>query len=94
MVNHTYQVSLALEKLFMNVKDLETSKRNYILTRDEKVIDQILAEKKKISNSYEELFFMLKDNKEQLQNVKDLDFLIKEKFKIVDEAVDLNIPAS
>ncbi len=91
MVNHTYDVSLALEKLFMNVKDLESQKRNYILTRNDTIRNQILAEKTKISQSYEELYFLVNDNKQQFENVKELDHLIKEKFAIVDDALNLTV---
>jgi len=91
MVNHTYDVSLALEKLFMNVKDLETQKRNYILTRNDTIRNQILAEKTKISKSYDELYFLVNDNKQQFENVKELDHLIKEKLAIVDGALNLTV---
>ena len=37
LINETYDISLALENVFVNVKDLETANRNYILTQDDSI---------------------------------------------------------
>jgi hypothetical protein len=88
-VNHTYEVSITLEKLFMSLKDLETAKRNYILTRNDTLKKQIFTEKIKINQLSKQLSFMLKDNKLQMRNLNDLEALINVKYTLVENAFHL-----
>lgn len=87
LINYTYDVSLSLENVFVNVKDLETAKRNYILTQNDSIKNVVFQERNKLHYSFSKLSHLLKNNKEQQGNLHDLALLIQEKNKIVDAAL-------
>lgn len=92
MVNHTYKVSLILESIFVNVKDLEITKRNYILTREDSLHHTIAKERTRLRQSFAALSSLLKDNPQQMKNLQELQLLLEEKNRLIDDA--MNTPLS
>lgn len=87
MVNHTYNISLVLDNLFMSLKELETDRRNYILEENDSLKNAIISEKQQVENSYNNLKALLQKSKAQENNLKELNELIKQKFNIVDQTL-------
>lgn len=87
MVNHTYNISLVLDNLFMSLKELETDRRNYILEENDSIKNAIISEKQQVENSYNSLKALLQKSKGQENNLKELNELIKQKFNIVDQTL-------
>lgn len=89
-VNHSYEVSLSLESLYAEIKDLETQKRNYIITPDPSVVHEIHSRENKIKNIFTKLQKMVSDNPEQIKNLRSIDEMLKYEYKIIDQALATN----
>lgn len=89
-VNHTYDVTLDINKLYIKIKDLETTKRDYILSSDDSVRYAILLLKKDINQLLKKVEEGTKDNKEQQENIANLRLLVKKKYEIVDRTIKQN----
>ena len=87
LINETYDISLALENVFVNVKDLETANRNYILTQDDSIKKMVFKEQVKLQKTFIKLSQLIKKNDDQVQNLFDLKLLLMEKNKIVENAL-------
>lgn len=86
-VNNTYNVSLSLENLYMNLNELEDAKKNYIMEQNES-IKNIIFKKKYIADfSLNRLKQQSKNNNQQSKNIHELETLVKKNYKIVDEAL-------
>lgn len=79
----TYEVSLKLESLYSDLKDIETERRNFILIRDED--SKIVVENrfKEIDVLQKEIAKMVHDNPQQLENSALLNDMVDYKQKIV-----------
>lgn len=85
---HSYDVSLLLQTLYSDLKDIETERRNYILMRDsesKQVVDQRFAE---IDILQKQIQHHLADDSLQIENVAMLNDMVDYKQKIVDETYD------
>ncbi|WP_297982931.1 ATP-binding protein [uncultured Chryseobacterium sp.] len=90
-VIHSYEVSLTLETLYSQMKDIETQKRNYILTHDPSIIYEVSDRKDKINESLVKLRKLIRDNPEQIENANMLGKMIQYKYKIIGQAFSENI---
>jgi signal transduction histidine kinase len=90
LVAHTYRVTVEIEQLYTNIKDLEIERRNYLLTNNTNLIQNILSSKLKISKNLIRIQNLIKYNSKQESLLKELEKLITEKFVIVDQAVKPN----
>ena len=45
IVEHTYRVLIKIEHVFTKIKNVEIDRRNYLLTHDKKLLDQIEFDK-------------------------------------------------
>ena len=88
LVNHTFNVRLQLNELYVQLKDLETSKRDYILTEDQTIKFATKILMKNIKTSLKEVKMITIDNQKQQNNFKKLEKLVDKKFDIVNEALD------
>ncbi len=86
-VEHTYKVSIEIEDLFSNIKDLEIERRNFLLTKNEKLPHLIIASKAKIFLNIRQIAKLTGDNPKQKILKKQIQVLLAEKFKIVDDAL-------
>ncbi len=87
MVAHSYKVTVEIEQLYTNIKDLEIERRNFLLTNNDKLPSQIKFSKSIIKHNIKNLKELTKDNPKQLYLIKKAEKLITEKFKIVDYAL-------
>ncbi len=83
-LSHTYNVTLKLEKLFALVKDLEISKRDYVLTQDETIKFSVKILRKNIENSIDDIQKLTIDNPVQQKNIVHLKELIHKKYQVID----------
>ena len=83
MISHTYKVSIEIEQLYTNIKDLEIERRNYLLTKNNAILKSISSTKNEITKNLIRLNTLTKDNQRQKLVIERLDVLIKEKFEIV-----------
>lgn len=94
-VYHTQNVSLDLVRLYANLKDIETERRNFILdnsdTSTEAISNKRMLENRKL---LQDLTILLKDNRVQRQNLKILTRLVEQKYAIVDDTFRNHIDAS
>jgi signal transduction histidine kinase len=86
-VAHTYKATVEIEQLYTNIKDLEIERRNYLLVRNQNLIQNISYLKKEILINLLSIKYVTKDNPKQLLLLKKLDGLVKEKFKIIDKDI-------
>ena len=86
-VEHTYKVSIEIEDMYSNIKDLEIERRNFLLTKNEKLPQLIFATKAKIYLNLKQISKLTGDNLEQEVLNKQVELLLAEKFKIVDKAL-------
>ncbi len=87
MVAHSYKVTLEIEQLYTNIKDLEIERRNFLLTQNKKLPSQIGFSKVIIKHNIENIKQLTTDNPRQKYLIKKIEELSFEKFKIVDNAV-------
>lgn len=87
MVAHSYKVTVEIEQLYTNIKDLEIERRNFLLTNNEKLPSQINFSKIIIKHNIENLKELTKDNPRQVYLLESIEKLSVEKFKIVDYAL-------
>lgn len=91
LIVHTYEVAIKLEKLFTRIKDIETEKRDFILTNDEGIKLAIKLHKEEIEDLFKQTKDSTFDNPEQQNNFADLRQLIDFKYKIVSQVVNRKI---
>ncbi len=79
----SYEVSVKLERVYSNLKDIETERRNFILTKDPTSRPTIAAKKKEINALLAELETLFRDQPEQTENLESLRLMIRYKYDIV-----------
>lgn len=86
-VEHTYDVSLQIEKLYTAIKELEIERRNYLLTHDKKLINDISISKVKINDAILTLKNLTTDNSLHQKKIKKIQNLLTQKFQIVNQSI-------
>lgn len=89
-VTHTYRVLLKIENVFGTIKNLEIDRRNYLLTREQLMVDKVEQDKIEIKKNITELNNLIKDDDNQRNAVLKLDSLVNKKIAIVNEVLDPN----
>lgn len=91
-ITNSYEVALKLEKLYSNIKDIETERRNYILSGAAKtrlesktIIDEKIAANTEILKILKSNF---KEDPEQLNNLDALQMMILYKYDIVHQTYE------
>lgn len=90
MVAHSYKVTIEIEQLFTNIKDLEIERRNYLLTKNKKLPTQINFSKLIIKHNIDYLKKLTSDNPKQRKLIDTIEKLCIEKFKVVDYGLKNN----
>ena len=83
-VNHSFDVSLKLEELYSDIKNIETERRNFLITGNLENLENIPALKIAIDRDMAELKESIDHNPKQLKNLQELNTLVAEKIKLVD----------
>ncbi|MEC5393811.1 ATP-binding protein [Bergeyella sp. RCAD1439] len=87
-VYHSFDVSLALEGLYSEIKNMETSRRDYIVTGDRRVIKDLKTSEEKVRESLGLVVFLVRDNAEQSASAARLGKLVEEKLELVNTYID------
>ncbi|MFT3908407.1 MAG: PAS domain-containing protein [Ferruginibacter sp.] len=88
-INHSYQVKLNLEQLLSNVKDVESSQRGFLLTKDSIFLVQFEESKKNTYALLSNIDSLTNDNKPQQQKAIELKTLIDRRFELLSRGIEL-----
>ena len=78
-VNHSYEVSLELERLNSYLKDSETGQRGYLITKDSTFLQPYILAKPRIEGSFAKVKGYTKNNPLQENNLRKLEFYINKR---------------
>lgn len=88
-VTHTYEVKGALEKLLRNLIDAETGQRGFLYANDPAFLDPYNNALKSIPDSVAAVMSLIKDNPEQIQRLKAIDELSRQKTTELAKTIEL-----
>jgi signal transduction histidine kinase/CHASE3 domain sensor protein len=88
-VNHSYEVSLELERLMSYIKDSETGQRGFIITKDSTFLIPYTKSKEDIDHSFKKVKNYTKENPLQEQNLRKLEFYINKRQNYLSSALHL-----
>lgn len=86
LVYHSMEINMKLEKVYADLKDIETERRNYLLTGDPNSVTYVKSRIAEINSLTGNLARLLQDNPEQVKNMATLKKFISYKYKIVNAA--------
>ncbi len=89
LVGHTNTVKLELEKFASTIKDIESSSRGFLLTKDSIYLDEFYLHLKKIDPKIDLLRVLTKDNKRQQIYVDTLEKLTAKRVSAIVDAVKI-----
>jgi signal transduction histidine kinase/CHASE3 domain sensor protein len=78
-VNHSYEVSLELERLMSYIKDSETGQRGFMITKDSTFLTPYVNSKKNIENSFNKVKHYTENDSTQEHNLRKLEFYISKR---------------
>lgn len=84
----SYEVSVKLERVYSNLKDIETERRNFILTDDPSSRQTVSAKMKEINALLAELDTLFREHPGQRENMESLKLMIGYKYNIVSSSFD------
>lgn len=84
-INHSFDVSLKLEELYSDVKNIETERRNFLITGNKQNLNNIPELRSLIEKELGELNVFVENNPEQKANLLQLNSLINQKLELVDK---------
>ncbi|SNV50431.1 Phytochrome-like protein cph1 [Chryseobacterium taklimakanense] len=88
-VNHSFEVSLKLEELYSNVKNIENERIHFLATGNPQNLDNVPALKIAVQKELADLGRSFSHSPKQLKNLQDLNRLVSEKIKLADSAAIL-----
>jgi signal transduction histidine kinase/CHASE3 domain sensor protein/DNA-binding response OmpR family regulator len=86
-VDHTNNVISELDNINIMLQEAESSQRGYLLTGDESFLTPYNASNKNIAEKIANIKQLTADNPPQLQNVSRLEYLVTQRFSILDLGV-------
>ena len=90
-VNHSYEISLELERLMSFLKDAETGQRGFIITKDSTYLVPYLTSKDNIDKSFSKVKSYTENNPEQEQNLRKLEFFISKRQNYLSLSLHLSL---
>lgn len=90
-VQLTYQINIELEKLASLLKDAESSKRAYIISKDSTYLEPFLLSDEALSNSLTRLKSLTANSHEHQQDVNELEVKIDQSIDIFEKTLQLAI---
>ncbi|MGV3696874.1 sensor histidine kinase [Flavobacterium sp.] len=90
-VNHSYEVSLELERLMSYLKDSETGQRGFLITKDSTFLTPYITSKEKIKTSFEKVGEYTKGNAVQEHNFRKLGFFINKRQNYLSLSMHLSL---
>jgi len=86
---HTYAVLLEFDKLLSLLKDVETGQRGFIITNNEKYLEPYYKAIGQVNEKQTYLKDLNRDYPEQQERLRQIDQLIAEKLKVIDQTIEL-----
>lgn len=93
-VNHSYEISLELERLMSYLKDAETGQRGFIITKDSTFLVPYLTSKKNIDRSFAKVKGYTQNNPQQEQNLRKLEFYISKRQNYLSLSLHMSLKGS
>ncbi|HNP32942.1 MAG TPA: CHASE3 domain-containing protein [Flavobacterium sp.] len=90
-VNHSYDVNLELERLMSYIKDAETGQRGFLITKDSTYLIPYLQSKEKIDRSFAMVKKYTKNNPNQEDNLRKLEFFISKRQNYLSAILHLSL---
>lgn len=90
-VQHTYQIHIELEKLLSALKDAESGKRAFIISKDSTFLEPLLSSQSELESSLERLKLLTKNNPAQQKNIAELKIKIDKNLEIFEKTLSLAI---
>ncbi|RXJ52654.1 CHASE3 domain-containing protein [Gelidibacter gilvus] len=88
-VQDAYQLHIELEKLLSALKDAESGKRAYIISKDSTFLEPLLVSGSELDNSLKRLKDLTKDQPEHQENIAELELKIDNSLKIFEKTLQL-----
>lgn len=88
-VQHTYQIHIELEKLASLLKDAESGKRGFIISKDSTFLEPLLVSGPALRESLDYLKLLTKDNPDQQKNIAELEVKIANSLEIFEKTLQL-----
>lgn len=88
-VQYTYQLHIELEKLASLLKDAESSKRAFIISRDSTFLEPFLSSNQKLQTSLNRLKYLTNDNPVQQKNIREIEVKIDKSLEIFKTTLQL-----
>lgn len=88
-VQYTYQVHIELEKLASLLKDAESGKRAFIISKDSTFLEPLLLSNQKLKNSLNRLKSLTNDSPAQQKNIRELEVKIDKSLEIFEKTLKL-----
>ena len=90
-VQLTYQIHIELEKLASLLKDAESGKRAFIISKDSTFLEPFFSSGEAIDSSLDHLKYLTVDNPEQQKNLDELEVKIDESLDIFEKTLQLAV---
>lgn len=88
-VQEAYQLHIELEKLLSALKDAESGKRAFIISKDSTFLEPLLLSGIEVENSLKELNSLTIDSPEQQKNIAELEIKIENSLDIFEKTLQL-----
>ncbi|WP_299393314.1 CHASE3 domain-containing protein [uncultured Gelidibacter sp.] len=89
-VQHNYQVHIALERMASALKDAESGKRGFMISRDSTYLEPLLVSSSAFDNSLKDLEELTKNNPEQQKNIAELKIKVDKNIEIFQKTLELS----
>ena len=93
-VNHSYDINLELERLLSYLKDSETGQRGFLITKDSTFLVPYTDAKKKINRSFALVKSYTKNDSDQEDNLRKLQFYINKRQNYLSITLHLSLKKS
>lgn len=90
-VQHTYQIHVELERLASLLKDAESGKRGFIISKDSTFLEPLFTSGKELDSSIAHLRHLTQDNPAQQKNVDELEIKINHALSIFEKTLQLAV---
>ncbi len=88
LVNHTQRVKLELNKTFSSLKEIESSQRGYILTRDTVFLLPVYEAQAKLISHFDKIDSLIKGDPSKQQNVKELRIIVFKRLEYIQRVLE------
>ena len=87
MLEHTYGVSLELERTLLLLKDAENVERDFLVSKDSTYLDAFTSIEQSIDLNLKNLSSLISDNPTQIENLNELELKIEKRIAAIDTTI-------